>query len=291
MGWILHFCVPAVIVLGIVLFAFGARSGKFNLKCILAPGIALIGLLVIWMGMELGIKFPKSVVLETASRGASISILVAALVCSILGLIEYCKEHRLSSKRAGGRYAVVTALICGLSLSSILLSVYTKKNYGQGNFVKAFTMPKRYRIIDLGFQIRPPKYWMKVDGSRLKPTPALAFIRVHPALSFSVVVGKPGPETPATIEALVKLAQSQILAANSSAKFNEPLIATDPVSTVTTAILESQVIQRSSSFFYVHRLMISKGFTYQLITWGPANDPTPVRTESELAFNKFAVLR
>ena len=288
MRWLLHLSAPAFITVALVLLTIGARSGRYNFKCILAPAIAFVGVFVLWLGIELQEKFPKALFLENASLGLLIIILGAALVCSVIGLVEYRKEPKHSSKRSGGRYAVITALICGLALSLCLLSLYTKKVYNARNPFKAFTKLKRIRMIDLGFQIYQPSSWIKVDGSHLKPIPTLAFTQIHPSLSFSLLAQKPGPGTPDKIDDLIKLAQSQILSANTSAHFTDPVITSDPNGG--SALFESQVAQSVFSFFYVHRVIIYKGFAYQLITWGPSNDPSSVRAGSELMSSSFAVL-
>jgi len=290
-AWLIHFSIPAVLLVGIALFLLGASTGNYNLKCILAPAIGLSGLLVVWLEVELEEKYPKAFLLHNVFWGTFILILLAALLCSLLGLLEYRKEHRHSSRHKGGKYAVITGLLCLFGFILFLFSLYTKKTYGTRNPIRALTQEKRIRIIEQGFQIYQPESWVQVDGSQLTPTPCVAFTKLNPSLSFSLVVKKPGPDSPTRIEDLIKLAQSQLQKASTSVSFSEPNITDQSSSAIAaSAQFESLVSRGSFTYFYVHRLILYKGFAYQLITWGPSNDPSSVRAASELMGSKFSVL-
>jgi hypothetical protein len=290
-SWLVRFSIPAATFAAIVLCLNAAQSGKHIFKCLLAPAIGLAGVFLIWISSEMADKFPKnaSSLPLNIVRASVILTLLAALVCALLGLREYRHTPRHSSKRSGGRYAVVTALLCAFCLGAFLLSLYSKRVYGQANFVKAFLQPKLYRVVEAGFQIRPPADWMRVDGGKLTPKATLAFTQVQPPLSFAVLVQKQGPNFPKSIEEFVKLSQGQLRAANTSVKCNEAATSKDPSGA--TAIFESQVSQSVFNFYYVHRLVLTDGFAYQLVAWGPANDPVSVRTGSETMFSSFALLR
>jgi len=289
--WLMQFSIPAFILVGIILFLVGARSGRYNLKCILSPAICLSGFLVVWMAFQLEERNAKATRLLNAFGGGFILILVAALICSILGLIEYSKQPRYSHKRRGARYAVITGLFCFLGLVFFALSLYSKKVYGTRNPIKGLVQERRIRIIDLGFQIYLPREWVQIDGSQLKPTPCLTFTRTNPSLSFALVVQKPGPSTPTRIEDLIKLAQSQVLQVNSTANFSDPTIQDQSsASSAATANFESLVTRGAFTYFYVHRVILYRGLTFQLITWGPSNDPNSVRDAAELMNSKFSVL-
>lgn len=287
-SWLTRFSIPAVILVGIVLFLTGARSGKYEFKCILAPAIGLCGILIVWIGFELEDKFPKAHLLHNAISGCFLLLLAVALFCSLLGLNEYRKLPRHSSTRRGARFAIVTGVICILSFSLFLLSAYTKRVYNTRNFIRAFTQERLIRIIDLGFQMYQPKPWIQVNGSRLSPTPCVAFTRINPSISFSLVVQKPSPQTPNTIQDLIQLAQAQAQAANTTAHFSEPSISSN--NGIATALFESQVAKGSFSYFYVYHLILYRGYAYQLITWGPSNDPNSVRAGSELMGSRFSLL-
>jgi len=248
--------------------------------------------MTIWLGLALDDKYPNAPsLLQNSFWGGFILFLFAAFICSILGLVEYRKAPRYSSRRKGARYAVVTVLFCGVGLSFFATSLYTKKVYGTRNPFRGFTQEKRIRMIELGFQIYQPKYWVQVDGSHLSPIPCLAFTRINPSLSFSLIATKPGADTPKRIEDLIKVAQKQVLQTNTSANFSEPTISDESSASIaSSAVFESLVTRGAFSYFYVHRLILYKGFAFQLVTWGPSNDPNSVRLSSELLGSKFSVL-
>ena len=271
------------------LLAFAIRSGKYNLKCILAPGIAMTGLFVLWLGAELADKFPNVLRLENTTRAIAFVIFTAAVGCAFLGLIEYFKLPKRSSKRAGARYAVTTIVLGSMAFMATGLSLYTKKAYGQGNFIKVLLAPKLIRNFAFRFQIGQPEDWFVVDGSRLKPAAAVAFTRVNPSLSFALTAQNPGPGTPAKIEEFVEQSKKQLEANNSSVDSTEATVGGD--ANGQSAVFESQVVQGVFTFFYVHHLVLSNGIAYQLVTWGPANDPNTVRSQAEKIFSTFAVLR
>lgn len=277
-GTILFLVVPLVLNL------VALRKDATNKKCVLAIIILLVSMLVTSLLSAAAKHMEPNPALMIIPAVLLLCGVVASTVLAIIGLAEFrSRGHRHGRKRAITALvlssvvviSLVVGLVAGLNARDRIPGLRPTGAPGQ-----AVTRE------EWNFRVTPPVGWASIEGSKVNPLARVAFVRTAPQL-FSMILVEELPGVSLEDEAIIEIIKGGMRSKGEVTIITEGRKSAHGLDGL---FLESEMRVGSLDFFFQHWVVQSRGFLYQLVTWGNEKVREPVRTAGESFRESFAIL-
>ncbi|MCE9612384.1 MAG: tetratricopeptide repeat protein [Chthoniobacter sp.] len=278
MGTILFLIVPLVLNLAAL------RKDATNRKCVLAIIILLVSMLITSLGNAATKHMEPNPVLMIIPAALLLCGVVASTVLAIIGLVEFrARGHRHGRKRA--ITALVLSVVMVISLVAGLVAGLNARNRIPG--LRPTGAPGQgVTREEWNFRITPPPEWASIEGSKVNPLARAAFVRTSPQL-FSMILVEELPGVSLEDEAMIEIIKGGMRSKGEVTTITEGRKSAHGLDGL---LLESEVRAGNMDFFFQHWVVQSRGFLYQLVTWGNGKVREPVRAAGESFRESFTIL-
>ncbi len=281
-----------LIVAGILKCISLARKPNCNAKCAISLAL-MLGTFALASALQAIVAMvPDMSLIAGPVLGLLIfGCFVTGIVFAIMGLIEYSKNRELYIQ---GKGQAITALVFG----SIFLVLF-----GAG-FVKGFSAASAKRkaletkqpaleamltFDEMNYKFKSlPKPWAKIDATKINPLSTLGYMRAKPQIFFILIAESAGIDLNATSSQLAEIAKGNLESAATSAKFVKEVPETH--NGVEGIRLETEAQLKNLNVYYVHWVITTNGYAYQLMCWGGQKDREQVQKEATTIFSRFELI-
>jgi len=210
--------------------------------------------------------------------------IVASIVMAILGLID-CARRRDIYKQ--GAWQAVSALSVNALFIAFMVAAFFSNARSRSMASSQRSAPVIFTNLNFSLAL-PGRPWTHWNAERINPNATFAMMRLSPGMFFMVIGEVLGAETTLTAETYSDLVRTSIRSrAESVVPLGERHMVRKGVDGVE---METRATLAPNEIHYVHRLIVTNGYAYQIFVWGDPKERRLIRTEAESIFSGFSLL-
>jgi tetratricopeptide (TPR) repeat protein len=250
----------------LIIFAISGIYGQLTKQMALSPG-------------------PVSAVLSGLLACFVLLGLFSSVVLAIWSLVEFRKRKEAFEQ---GKGQAITALILnGFLVFFAIVGIVTaasarKGSAGAGRASAVIFTNENFRLM------RPSGRWVDWNVQKVNPLATFGMMRSGPTVFCSIIAESPGTDLELTTDSYAEIVQANIRSRADAVRTNYERHRTrggiDGVESETDATVNGYRLH------YVHRLIVTNGFAFQLGVWGDEKDQDSVRKEASEIFSSFSLI-
>ena len=261
------------------------QVARLNKKCVLSLCLLLAAIAALGMGVVLS-RTPSGRGIASLLLLFTIAALPGSLVLAVMGIRE-CKRapHKYTSgKEVAIPVIVVGGLFCLLFILGVVVGVHgVLAGTGYRRDLAASGKALRFEVYRFIFHF-PPRPWVQTDARGFGKDAAFAFARPGP-IGFVALVHLAAESPEEATSRMVEASKNGMKRSTTSYH----LVTEGEVAHagLTGFQMETAANWQGHDDYYVHWVLITNGWGYELVTWGPVSLKEQVKNEADRMCSNF----